>query len=246
MTSPANEKALKDIGRSLEGNVEAAIVVSPHFVTSGGIGVVGKEKLDQIFDFYGFPPEFYNFAYEPPGSPEIAGELVERGTDEGLRIGTTEKWGLDHGAWTPLIFMLPSAKTPVIPVSIDSKGNAEDYEKLGNIIRNMAERRRISLISTGSIIHRLDLFQRGSTRVPDDASEYLSRFISAMGDASWESAWGIPDDLYKGAMPEGGELPMRVISGFTGNDFSAEVLANETVGGAVSMTTIRFSSGKNE
>lgn len=242
MASPSSEEALRDVGRKLEGSVEAVIIVTPHFVTSGGIGAVGRMKLDQIFDFYGFPPEFCNFTYEPPGSPEIAGELVKRGQQEGLSIGLTEKWGLDHGAWTPLIYMLPGARTPIIPVSVDRNGKAEDYEKLGRIIRGMAQERNIALISTGSIIHRLDLFQHGSQDVPEDAKEYLSRVVSALKVGNWDSIWNIPDNLYRAAMPEGGDLPMRVLSGFTGSSFNAEVLANETVGGSVSITTIRFSS----
>ena len=48
------EKALEEMGRKYRSTVKTVIVVSPHFVTSGAIGVVLEDPLKQIFDFSGF------------------------------------------------------------------------------------------------------------------------------------------------------------------------------------------------
>ncbi len=57
------EEALKSIGIKYREMVQAVVVVSPHFVTSGAIGVVLDDPLRQIFDFSGFPKEFYEVKY---------------------------------------------------------------------------------------------------------------------------------------------------------------------------------------
>lgn len=242
LRSLSNENELKAIGKTLESEIEVAVVISPHFATRGGIGVVGKEKLDQIFDFYGFPPEFYEYRYEAPGSEKIAESIVRAGKNGGLDINITEKWGLDHGAWTPLIYMLPSASTPIIPISVDSHGKPEDYMILGKAIKEISDEHNLTLISTGSIIHRLDLLQRGITDTPKEAEDYLSLLISALDDGNWDSVWNIPENLFRGAMPEGGELSLRAIAGFIGEGFRAEVLANQIVGGSISMSSIKFAA----
>lgn len=240
--SEANERALKSVAKSLESEIEVAVVVSPHFVTNGGIAVVGESELKQIFDFYGFPEEFYNFSYNARGSPAVAGEIAERGSNAGLKIQTTTEWGLDHGAWTPLIYMLPSSKIPIIPISVERNGRPEDYETLGHVIREISMDHKLTLISTGSIIHRLDLFQRREVEVPGKAEEYLSGVISGVKAQNWENVWNIHRDQFEAAMPEGGELPLRAIAGFVGKDFDGEVLANEILAGSISMTTISFDS----
>lgn len=128
----------------------------------------------------------------------------------------------------------------MVPVSVDLQGKPGDYEKLGEVIRHVSEPREIELISTGSIVHRLDLFQSGYAGVPDGALEYHSRLISGIESGSWQDVWLIPGQLIEEAKPDGRDLPLRAMAGYTCENFSTEILANEVIAGSISMSTIRF------
>lgn len=232
-------KSLKSIGKNLPEKPEFIVIASPHFQTKGGFGVVTSEKIRQIYDFYGFPEELYSVKYEPKGSPENAKELLELLREEGIPAGEANEWGLDHGAWSPLLHIFPDYDIPVIPVSISRDLDAENHEKLGKSIRKLSETKDLVLITTGSIIHRLDLWQNGGN-LPEEALEYLDICLSAFKSGSFESIWNAPLDLYRAAQPEGGEAPLRILSGSIGREFNSHILANEIEFNAASLTTVTF------
>lgn len=195
--------------------MDAAFVTTPHFSTRGGIAPISTGKMRQIFDFIGFPPEFYEVKYEPPGNPELAKDLVSMGRSSGLTIAETGQWGLDHGAWAFLVHLFPAADVPVVPVSMMAGGDPA--------------------------IYRLDLFQHPSGKIPEDAVEYLNMVLNFMGKSDWKGVWNIPEKNYRAAAPEGGLAQFMALAGATGDKFRAEGLSNEIMYDSVSMTTIDFS-----
>ena len=56
--------------------------------------------------------------YKAPGDPELARVLQDliRPTTVELDVGD---WGLDHGTWSVLTHVVPSADVPVVQLSID-------------------------------------------------------------------------------------------------------------------------------
>lgn len=234
-------RALSRIGAGI-GHPEAAIVVTPHFLTGGSIGMVSSPRLRQIYDFYGFPDEFYKVRYEPPGSPTIAREILEAASGRGLPVSMAENWGLDHGAWSPLIHIFPNADIPVIPVSISPELGTGVHEAFGHVLREVSRNHDICVIATGSLIHRLDLFHSRNPAVPGDAQEYLDTALKAFNEGKWADLWGVSGELLRAASPEGGELPLRVVSGVVGENFTTRIHSSEIEFGAASLTTVTFVS----
>jgi 4,5-DOPA dioxygenase extradiol len=234
------EEALKSIGIKYREMVQAVVVVSPHFVTSGAIGVVLDDPLRQIFDFSGFPKEFYEVKYAPRGNPEMGRSLIRECTSLGVPIGSVADWGIDHGAWSPLSRIFPEADIPVLPVSISQSLGAEKHEILGRAIRNSSGGQDIMLVVTGSIVHRLDLWVKGSDHIPENAMRYLREVSGHMVNGRWEQIWHMPRDLARSASPEGGELPFRILAGALGSSARGEIMASEMEFGAASLTTIEF------
>ena len=98
---PAHAK-LAAIGREITTVVKpkAVVVISAHW--QGGpntIQVNVAEQTDLIYDFYGFPPHYYEYEYPNKGSPEIAERVVERLAGAGIEVERVKR-GLDHGVWT--------------------------------------------------------------------------------------------------------------------------------------------------
>lgn len=144
---------LISIGKGIEKNyeVKAALVVSAHWCTRGTFVNVSPEQ-QQIFDYYGFPKEYYDVFYKAKGSPEIAKE-VKRIIPS---VSETTDWGLDHGAWPMLMHLFPEADVPVFQLSIDYYAKPEYHYELGKQLKSLREK-GVLIIGSGALIHNLPL-----------------------------------------------------------------------------------------
>jgi 4,5-DOPA dioxygenase extradiol len=144
---------LFQLGKELKKNyeVKAALVVSAHWCTRGTFVNVSPEQ-QQIFDYYGFPKEYYDVFYKAKGSPEIAKE-VKRIIPS---VSETTDWGLDHGAWPMLMHLFPEADVPVFQLRIDYYAKPEYHYELGKQLKSLREK-GVLIIGSGALIHNLPL-----------------------------------------------------------------------------------------
>jgi len=145
--------ALYKLGRKLQDqyDVKAALVVSAHWCTRGTFVNVAQEQ-QQIYDYYGFPEEYYKVKYAAKGAPDIARQVTELVPSI---TGTTD-WGLDHGAWPMLMHLFPEANIPVFQMSIDYYAAPEYHFELGKQLQQLRDR-GVLIIGSGSLIHNLQL-----------------------------------------------------------------------------------------
>jgi 4,5-DOPA dioxygenase extradiol len=144
---------LYQLGKDLEKNyeVQAAVVVSAHWLTRGThVNVSPFPK--QIYDFGGFPEEFYKVIYQAPGAPEIAREITRLSPN----VYETTDWGLDHGAWPMLMHLFPNANIPVFQMSIDYHASPAYHYNLAQELRSLRDK-GVLIIGSGSLIHNLPL-----------------------------------------------------------------------------------------
>ena len=97
---PAYTK-LAAVGREITTKVKpkAVIVFSAHW--QGGpstIKINVAEQTDLIYDFYGFPPHYYEYEYPNKGSSEVAEKVIEELAVAGIEVERVKR-GLDHGVW---------------------------------------------------------------------------------------------------------------------------------------------------
>lgn len=144
---------LYHLGKDLQSHydVKAALVVSAHWCTRGTfVNISAQQK--QIYDYYGFPKEYYEIKYQAKGAPEIAQELKKIVPS----IQETTEWGLDHGAWPMLMHLFPNANIPVFQMSIDYHAKPEYHFELGKQLKSLREK-GVLIIGSGSLIHNLEL-----------------------------------------------------------------------------------------
>ncbi|RAJ06934.1 4,5-DOPA dioxygenase extradiol [Chitinophaga skermanii] len=152
---------LYELGKVLQTKYEikAALVISAHWCTKGTFVNISQEQT-QIYDYYGFPPEYYNVKYHAKGAPGIAQEVTKIIPS----VHATEDWGLDHGAWPMLMHLIPNANIPIFQMSIDYYAKPEYHYELGKQLQSLREK-GILIIGSGSLIHNLQLvgqkLQRG-------------------------------------------------------------------------------------
>ncbi len=142
-----------------EYEVKAALVVSAHWCTKGTFVNISSEQ-EQIYDYYGFPKEYYQVKYGAKGAPAIAKEVKKIIPS----VKETPEWGLDHGAWPMLMHLFPQANIPVFQMSIDFHAKPEYHYELGKQLKSLREK-GVLIIGSGSLIHNLRLagqkFQSG-------------------------------------------------------------------------------------
>jgi 4,5-DOPA dioxygenase extradiol len=101
---PAHSK-LVDVGREITTKVKpkAIVVFSAHWQASPNrIQINAAENTDIIYDFYGFPPHYYEYKFPNKGSPELAEKVIEKLGSIGIEVEKVKR-GLDHGVWAGFV-----------------------------------------------------------------------------------------------------------------------------------------------
>jgi len=143
---------------------------------------------------------------------------------------------------TPLSLMAAVVQFPItvllaltVPASPASLGGSATHEA----IRAAAGDTPIGLVATGSLIHRLDLWSRPGSVLPERAQVFLAAAHRALESGAWEELWEVDGQAMRAAAPEGGRFPLAVMRGAL-PCFSGKVLAEELEFGAVSLSTVEL------
>ena len=143
---------LSRLGKNLQ-NVQAVLIVSAHWQTQR-VGVMTTLQPKTIHDFGGFSPELYELHYDANGHPQLAKQAAQLLQAAGFSVELDAQRGLDHGAWVPLMHLLPQAKAPVFQVSMPFTLNTADAYKLGQALAPLREQ-GVVIMGSGSVTHNL-------------------------------------------------------------------------------------------
>jgi 4,5-DOPA dioxygenase extradiol len=111
-------------------------------------------RPETIHDFGGFPPELYKLRYAAPGATDAAQRALELLRAAGLPASGNGCRGLDHGAWVPLLHMVPAADVPVAQVSVQPSLDAAHHLRLGAALAPLA-REDVLVVGSGHMTHNL-------------------------------------------------------------------------------------------
>jgi 4,5-DOPA dioxygenase extradiol len=131
---------------------KAILILSAHWEEAPlAIGATTVKPL--IYDFWGFPDEYYRLRYPAPGAPELAEQVRKLLRAPGMPVQDLPDRGLDHGTYVPLLEMYPKADVPVLQVSLPTL----DPRQLLEIGRKLAPLRDEGylIVGSGSFTHNL-------------------------------------------------------------------------------------------
>ena len=132
----------------------AVLCVSAHWETRGA-QVTAAAAPETIHDFYGFPQALFDVRYPAPGDPALAARVAALVTSE--RVGLDLNRGLDHGAWSVLIAMYPSADVPVVQLGMDTSQPGPHHYALAQQLAPLRDE-GVLVLGSGNIVHNLRLF----------------------------------------------------------------------------------------
>lgn len=159
-------RAFQDLAAHLP-RPRAVLAISAHWYTDGSF-VTAEPQPRTIHDFGGFPQALFDQRYPAPGDPALARKVAGLLGREAAALRTD--WGLDHGTWTVLKYLLPKADVPVVQLSVDRSASGAALVDLGRRLAGLRDE-GVLLLGSGNVTHNLgDAFGRmrsGDTaRVP--------------------------------------------------------------------------------
>jgi 4,5-DOPA dioxygenase extradiol len=148
----------------------AILIASAHWETNLPM-LTGSEKPETIHDFTNFPEPLYRLRYPAPGAPWLAQRAQALLKDAGFTAGIDGCRGLDHGAWSPLLYMYPKHEIPVVQISVQPDLGPRHHVELGKAVRALADD-GVLIIGSGHMTHNLRDWGRGTKEPQPYAREF--------------------------------------------------------------------------
>ncbi len=215
---------------------KAILVVSAHwFVNVTAVTSMAHPRT--IHDFFGFPQPLFDVQYTAPGDPELAQSIVDvvQPTYVGL---DTDSWGIDHGTWSVLVHMFPSADVPVLQLSINSSLPYEHHFTLGARLHALRHE-GVLVVASGNVVHNLRLIDWSA---PGRGTDWAHRFDDDVrsimtGDPSELEKSAAHPDFARAVPTPDHFLPLAYLAGLaSAANQSARTLVDGYEMGSLSMT----------
>lgn len=150
-----------------QGVLDAIVVVSAHWEALRPLRVTRHAHPELLYDFSGMPSRVDLLSYPCRGSLDVSDCVIDHLQSAGLPAVADPARGFDHGTWVPISLAFPSARVPIVQVSLPLPAEPEEIVALGRALAPLRER-NILLVGTGGIVHNLHRLRfSGETHVGD-------------------------------------------------------------------------------
>ena len=236
--SPVTEK-FAAIGKEIiknHGKPKAILMISAHWLKSAN-RIQSAPKPRQIYDFYGFQPALYAVKYEPEGCPELTEKML---SIKDLELGVDDSWGIDHGAWTPLVHMFPEADIPVAQLSLNGKISPSECFRIGQMLSRLRSDGYL-IMGSGNIVHNLWQVDWGNPGGSAEAESFNNLIVSAVERGDYESVIDFrrSSDATFAVPTTEHFLPLLYVLGAAGED-KPLIFNNLCTLGSIAMTGFAF------
>lgn len=173
------------------GRPKAILAISAHTAARAPV-LLAAARHEAVYDFGNFDPRLNQLRYDAPGAPELATRVAALLEAAQLAVHTLPEGGLDHGIWTALRYVYPSADVPILPLAfVPSQSPAQQFA-LGAALSALTLE-GVLVLGTGSITHNLQRVfagglrpAKGQAEIPESAA--FREWLRARGAAlDWDA-----------------------------------------------------------
>ena len=231
----------RNIGKTLP-RPNAILCISAHWETKGTF-VTAMQKPATIHDFGGFPCELFEVQYPAPGSPELARETKSIITK--TTVGLDETWGLDHGAWSVIKRLYPTADIPVIEMSLDYSQPPQYHYELAKELASLRNK-GVLIIGSGNMVHNLRVIDwqnpGGGYDWAIEANTKLKKLIAENEISQLIDYKTLGREITLSVPTPEHYLPMLYILGLKDEKENVSFFNDKTVMGSIAMTSFKIGS----
>ncbi|MET0357468.1 MAG: class III extradiol ring-cleavage dioxygenase [Cellvibrio sp.] len=154
-----NHRELTSFMQSVSANFsrpKAILVITAHWEEN--VATVSSGPAPGMFyDYYGFPPEAYQFKYPAPGNPQLAQVVTELLRSKGIESRLDPNRDYDHGTFVPLMLMYPQADIPVVQLSLLKSFDPSAHIALGEALAQLRSQ-GVLILGSGMSFHNMQAF----------------------------------------------------------------------------------------
>lgn len=234
---------LRNLGTEI-ARPSAVLCISAHWETRGTF-VTAMDQPPTIHDFGGFPRELFQVQYPAPGSPELAGQVVE-GVKK-TEVWPDEKWGLDHGCWSVIKHLYPKADVPIVQLSLDYYQGPEYHYELAKELAFL-RRKGVLIVGSGNLVHNLRMLAWDKIEEAGfgfdwaiEANETIKELIKKRDHKSLFAYQSLGTALKLAIPTPEHYLPMLYAVALQGMDEEVSFFNDKPVGGSLTMTSLKIS-----
>ncbi|WP_028672039.1 DODA-type extradiol aromatic ring-opening family dioxygenase [Saccharospirillum impatiens] len=158
-----SQQAIADFLRTLPQHYErpkAILVISAHWEAPRPT-LLGAEHPPLLFDYYGFPPETYDYQYPATNPGELRTRVKACLEEAGLPLDSDGSRGYDHGVFVPLILMHPEADIPVLQLSLIDSLDPQAHIALGKALSVLRDD-GVMILGSGFSFHNMSVMRNGN------------------------------------------------------------------------------------
>lgn len=149
-------QALRTWGQALPQRPRAVLVLSAHWMAAQP-DVMAAPQPATWHDFGGFDRALYRLQYPAPGAPAMAAQVQALLQAAGWASALDGERPRDHGAWVPLLHLLPQADVPVLQLALPARADAAQVYALGQALAPLRTQ-GVLLLGSGAMTHNLGDF----------------------------------------------------------------------------------------
>ncbi len=135
------------------GRPKAILAISAHTAARAPV-LLAAPRHEAVYDFGNFDPKLFTLRYDVPGAPALAERAAALLGAASIPVHVIAEGGLDHGIWTALRYLYPSADIPVLPLAFVPDQSPAQQFALGEALAALAHE-GVLVLGTGSITHNL-------------------------------------------------------------------------------------------
>lgn len=218
---------------------KAILMISAHWYTKG-TAVTAMSSPKTIHDFYGFPEELRQVQYPAAGSPELASEIKTLLAPHPVELDLN--WGLDHGAWSVLMHMFPSADIPVVQLSLDKDLSPVAHLELAKKLAPLRQQ-GVMIVASGNVVHNLRMLDWQSTRPPlwaEQFNQQIKEFLLTKNFAALARYQDLGEAARLAVPHPDHFLPLLYLLGTMLDGDEVSVFNDEILYGALSMLSVQL------